>query len=98
MAARKRYLVCYDIRDPTRLRKVHKTVKGFGWSMQYSVFVCDLSPMELFSLRAAVGKILNHDVDSVALIDCGDPAERGRDCFSFLGPYPDLPVKGSVIL
>jgi CRISPR-associated protein Cas2 len=98
VSGRRRYLVCYDIRDPTRLRKVHKTVKRYGWSMQYSVFVCDLSTMELYALRADVGALLNHDQDSVALIDCGDPKDRGRQCFAFLGPVPDLPTAGPVIL
>jgi CRISPR-associated protein Cas2 len=98
VAQRKRYLVCYDIRDPARLRRVHKTMKGFGWAMQYSVFVCDLTPSEVFSLRGAVGGIIQHDVDSVVLVDCGDPAERGRASFSFLGPIPDLPTSGAVVL
>jgi CRISPR-associated protein Cas2 len=98
MAARKRFLVCYDIRDPGRLRRVHKTMKGFGWAMQYSVFVCDLSPTEVFALRSAIGGLISHDVDSVALIDCGDPAERGRAAFSFLGPVPELPTAGAVVL
>ncbi len=40
---RRRYLVCYDIRDPARLRRTHKTVLGFGHHLQYSVYVCDLS-------------------------------------------------------
>jgi CRISPR-associated protein Cas2 len=98
VAARKRFLVCYDIRDPSRLRKVHKAMKSFGWAMQYSVFVCDLDPVEVFALRARVGSVMNHEVDSVALIDCGDPSERGRSCFSFLGPLPELPTAGPVVL
>lgn len=98
MAARKRHLVCYDIRDPVRLRKVHKTMKSFGWPMQYSVFVCDLDAQELFALRTAIGGIIHHGVDSVALVDCGDPHDRGRACFSFLGPLPDLPTAGALVL
>ncbi len=98
MAARKRYLVCYDIRDPTRLRKVHKKMKSFGWSMQYSVFVCDLDQTEVFALRTSIGEIINHRIDNVALIDCGDPNDRGRSCFSFLGPLPELPSAGPVVL
>ena len=31
---RRCYLVCYDIRDPKRLRRVHKTMKGYGESWQ----------------------------------------------------------------
>lgn len=98
MSARKRYLVCYDIRDPGRLRRVHKKMKSFGWPMQYSIFVCDLDSMELFSLRTAIGSLIHHGMDSVAMIDCGDPKERGRACFEFLGPLPELPTSGPVVL
>ena len=98
MATRKRFLVCYDIRDPTRLRRVHKKMKSFGWSMQYSIFVCDLDPTEVFALRTAIGSIINHEMDNVALIDVGDPRERGRSSFSFLGPIPELPTAGPVVL
>jgi CRISPR-associated protein Cas2 len=73
-------------------------MKSFGWSMQYSVFVCDLSATEVFALRSSIGEIINHDADSVAMIDCGDPMERGRSCFSFLGPLPTLPSAGPVVL
>lgn len=73
-------------------------MKSFGWSMQYSIFVCDLDPTEVFALRTAIGSIINHEVDNVALIDVGDPRERGRSSFSFLGPIPELPTSGPVVL
>ncbi|MDR1568783.1 MAG: CRISPR-associated endonuclease Cas2, partial [Streptococcaceae bacterium] len=36
------YLVSYDISDDTRLRKVHKLLKGYGTRWQRSVFFCKL--------------------------------------------------------
>ena len=98
MAGRKRYLVCYDIRDPGRLRRVHRTMKSFGWAMQYSIFVCDLDSIELYALREAIGRIIHHQMDNVAMVDCGDPKDRGRSCFEFLGPMPELPTAGPVVL
>ena len=98
MATRRRYLVAYDIRDDRRLRRVHKTVKGFGWSMQYSVFICDLDRVELTRLKMALADEIHHFADSVAFIDLGDPAERGVQCFDFLGPPPKLPVAGPLII
>ena len=95
---RRRYLVAYDIRDDARLRRVHKTVKAYGWPMQYSVFICDLDPLELLALRMEIGPIIHHGVDSVALIDLGDPEERGVQCFSFMGAAPTRPVSGPTIL
>ena len=95
---RRRYLLAYDIRDDRRLRKVHKTAKAFGWSMQYSVFVCDVDAMELIDLKLRLAEILDHDEDSVAVIDVGLPQDRGRSCFTFLGIAPDLPTGGPVII
>ena len=98
MSSRRRYLAAYDIRDPKRLRRVHKVMKAFGWSMQYSVFVCDLDNMELVDLKMAVSHELDHVADSVAIIDLGDPAERGRGCFAFLGVAPRLPTSGPIVI
>lgn len=96
--ARRRYLVAYDIRDERRLRQVHKTVKGFGWAMQYSVFICDLEPIERIRMEEALGGVIHHLADSVAIIDLGVPEERGRGCFSFMGSAPRLPTVGPVII
>lgn len=98
MARRKRYLVAYDIRDDKRLRRVHKTVKGYGWSLQYSVFICDLDAIELLDLKTDLGQVIHHTLDSIAIVDLGDPAERGNRCFEFMGVASRLPTSGAVIL
>jgi CRISPR-associated endonuclease Cas2 len=38
------YLVCYDICDDKRLRKVFQTMRNYGDHLQYSVFECQLTP------------------------------------------------------
>lgn len=98
MRERHRFLVAYDIRDSKRLRQVHKAMKEFGWSMQYSVFVSDLDGMELSELRLRLADIIDHDEDSVAIILVGLPHELGRSNFSFMGVHPDLPRSGPVII
>lgn len=95
---RRRYLVAYDIRDGKRLRRVHKTMKEFGWSMQYSVFICDLDRIELIQMQTRLGDEMNHRADSIAIVDLGDPRDRGRSCFDFMGLAPSLPVSGPVII
>jgi CRISPR-associated protein Cas2 len=95
---RRRYLVAYDIREDKRLRRVHKTLKAYGWPMQYSVFLCDLDGIELMSMRMDLGALIQHREDSIAIVDLGEPAERGVQCFSFMGIAPDLPKVGPVIL
>jgi CRISPR-associated protein Cas2 len=96
--ARRRYLVAYDIADPIRLRRTHATVKGFGFALQYSVFVCDLDAMEKTQLRAELGEVIHHTQDRVAIIDLGDPAQRGVECFEFMGNHPVLPSGGPTIV
>ena len=98
MARRKRYLVAYDIREDKRLRRVHKTMKGYGWALQYSVFVCDLDAMELLAMRTDLGEIIHHALDSIAIVDLGSPDGRGSDCFQFMGMADRLPTSGSVII
>ena len=96
--ARSRYLVCYDISDDLRLRTVHAWVKGYGHSLQYSVFVCDLSEVELINLRVGLHERIHHRQDRIAIIDLGDPQRRGRWCFEFLGQFPELPEQGATVL
>ncbi len=95
---RRRYLVAYDIADPKRLRKVHKEILSYGWAMQYSVFIADLDKIELLAMKSALGEVIHHNEDSVAIIDLGAPQERGSSCFDFLGRRIELPTSGAVII
>jgi CRISPR-associated protein Cas2 len=45
------YLICYDIREPKRWRRCFKLLKGYGTSLQYSIFRCRLTKRELERLR-----------------------------------------------
>lgn len=45
------YLVCYDVRNAKRLRKVAKHIEGYGSRLQYSVFRCWLSHEQMQKLR-----------------------------------------------
>lgn len=95
---RHRFLVSYDIKDKVRLRRVHMVVKGFGWPMQYSVFICDLDSIELLKLKTKLVEVIDNGADKVAFIDLGLPGERGRACFSFMGVATKLPNSGPVII
>jgi len=95
---RRRYVVAYDIRDEVRLRRVHGIVKSFGHALQYSVFVCDLSSIEKIALKEELRPVLHHGVDSVVLIDLGEPEGRGGSCFEFVGASLPLPRDGPTIV
>lgn len=68
---RRHYLVTYDIADAKRLRRVFKTMKGFGSHLQLSVFQCDLPEIDLVRMKAALTEIIHHDDDQVLIIDLG---------------------------
>jgi len=75
-AVRHRYLVCYDVREPKRLRKTHEAMLGYGDPIQYSVFICDLSGSERLLMEEALRRVARLSEDSVHIVDLG-PA-RGR--------------------
>jgi CRISPR-associated protein Cas2 len=68
------YIVCYDIRDPKRWRRVFKVMNGYGEWLQLSVFQCRLSRKRHAELVALLDNMLHHDADHIVLVDLG-PAE-----------------------
>ena len=86
---RNRYIVSYDISDARRLRRVHRTMRGFGDALQYSVFRCDLSAAERILLVEALSKVINHREDQVMLINLGPRDGRAQESVETLGRAPD---------
>jgi CRISPR-associated protein Cas2 len=85
---RQAYIVSYDVSNPKRLRKVFKTLRGWGDHLQLSVFRCELNHRELVELRAELGKIINHDEDQVMFVDVGPVEGRGSTSIGAIGrPY-----------
>lgn len=97
MADRTRYLVAYDIRHPRRLRRVHRVATDFGEPLQYSVFICDLTRVELIALRQKLLEEIKSTEDSIGIFDLGAPATRGVECIEFLGIRRDLPTDDPAI-
>lgn len=97
--ARRRYLVLYDIRDDRRLRKVFNTMRSHGSRFQYSVFLCDLNRSELLALRWELKDLMNEAIDSIAIVDLGQPSSPSDDStFEFLGVRREFPSTDSTIL
>lgn len=82
---RTRYIVSYDIADPKRLRRIHRTMRGYGDPLQYSVFRCDLSPSERVLLIEALTPIINHREDQVMLIRLGPADGRVSESIETIG-------------
>ena len=87
---RSRYLVCYDIADPKRLTRVHKTMRGFGEWLQLSVFACDLTAQRRVEMLAAISTLINTREDRVMIIDLGPAEARGAGAIQYLGIGPRL--------
>jgi hypothetical protein len=58
---RNTFLVCYDIRDDKRLRHVYKAMRDFGDHLQYSIFECQFTPIDLAKCRHVLGDIIKHN-------------------------------------
>jgi len=82
------YLVCYDIADDKRLRRVFKTCKNYGNHLQFSVFECDLNPSEKVQMETALKEIIDYTKDQVLFVILGPAASRGARVINALGiPY-----------
>jgi CRISPR-associated protein Cas2 len=84
-AVRNTYLVCYDVSNDLRLRKVHKTMRGFGDHLQYSVFECQLTRTDLARCRHLLSEIINHREDQVLFVDLGPVEGRGDRVITAVG-------------
>jgi CRISPR-associated protein Cas2 len=89
---RHRYIVAYDVSDAKRLRQTYKKMNGFGDPLQYSVFSCDLSDVELTLMKRAIGAIINHSEDRVMIVDIGPVEGRAVVAFDFLGVKLRVPA------
>lgn len=100
MSGRNCYVVSYDIMDPKRLQKVHRTMKGFGEAIHYSVFRCDLTPKGRVELVAALTDLIKHDQDRVMIVDLG-PSDGGAvqriEFFGIHAKDPDSPRRAIIV-
>jgi CRISPR-associated protein Cas2 len=62
------YLVCYDISDKKRLRKVATVCEDFGLRKQLSVFLCRLSATDFVRLRSRLYDVIDLEADQVLFI------------------------------
>ncbi len=82
------YIVCYDIANDRRLRKVFEACKNQGTHLQFSVFECDLNPRELIAFQRELKDLIKETEDQVLFIALGPTEGRGQRVISSLGlPY-----------
>jgi len=79
------YLVCSDIADPKRLRKVHELTLDHGTRLHFSVYQCELSRMQLASFKAVLAEVIHHTGDQVLFVHLGPRQSLTYDCIEHLG-------------
>jgi CRISPR-associated protein Cas2 len=70
------YVVCYDITEPKRWRKVFKLLHGYGRHLQYSIFRCHLTVREQEKLRWELEKLLTLEDKLLILTICDNCEKR----------------------
>ncbi len=95
---RRCYLVCYDVRNPKRLRRVHKLMKAFGEAWQYSVFYCTLKDIDRVRLENSLRETINLKEDQVLIVDLGGNEESARQSAAILGPSVPQSDNGTVVV
>lgn len=64
-------LVSYDISNSKRLQKIYRIMRGFGDSIQKSVFLCQLSQKEEIIMRMKIHDIIKPSEDQIIIINLG---------------------------
>lgn len=73
-------------------------LKGYGFALQYSVFLCDLDATEKTGLFEDLQSVLHLRFDSVVLVDLGDVRRIAARRFEFMGVRPALPSSDATIV
>jgi len=61
-------LVCYDVRDPKRYRRIYKILRGSGDPVQYSIFRSRLDDRESERLRWRLASVMDPK-DALLIVD-----------------------------
>ncbi|HRY71318.1 MAG TPA: CRISPR-associated endonuclease Cas2 [Phycisphaerae bacterium] len=83
------FLVCYDIREPRRLQRVARHLKGYGQRVQYSVFRCRLNARQLERLKWELTALVAIEDDMMYIGLCDRCVSRIGDH----NPSQDWPVE-----
>ncbi len=67
-------LLCYDIRNPRRLARVHRRVRRAGLSLQYSLFYLEMGTPQVDALLRDLAALIDEDEDDLRLYAVGAAA------------------------
>ena len=95
---RRCYLVCYDISDQKRWRRIFRAMKGYGEHWQYSVFFCVLKEIDRVRMQSELETELNLKADQCIIIDLGADEQSARDAVAVLGESLPKAQTGVVVV
>ncbi len=86
------YVICFDVHDPKRLRKIANQMKNFAARVQRSVFECQLESDQLQELKQRLAVLLEPTEDQVRYYHlCGkDKQQIVIDGKGGVTPDPDF--------
>lgn len=91
------YLVCYDISDPNRWRKIYRTMKGYGAWLQLSVFQCRLNRQNLLRMTDTLTSLMNTKEDHLMIIDIGPADSITIRVDSFGRPFKPIERRAVIV-
>lgn len=74
-----RTLICYDISDDKRRRKVMGIMEGYGYRVQYSVFECDLDRRKTAELKRRLRPLVSKKNGKASVFTRSVPIVKRRD-------------------
>jgi len=60
-----KYLVCYDICNAKRLRRVHRLIRDWGIPIQFSIFEVEVNSGQFKQLTEKLSNLINQMEDKV---------------------------------
>lgn len=88
-----RYVVVYDVADDRRRTRIMKTLKGYGYAVQYSVFEVMVTPRKLVKLQDSLAKLMKTDEDSIVFyLQCPRCARVARRLGQADDPYGERAI------
>ena len=79
MSARRRpLLICYDIADPRRLRRVFRELQDMAWPLQKSVFLAEVTASDLEALLDRLEQRIDPGEDRLQVFFLREPERSPR--------------------
>lgn len=99
MSDSKWWLICYDVRDPKRLRLAAKLLEGAGRRMQYSVFRCWMNNRQMQEIRWRLTEILQPEDDVLIIPLCSRCVDGMETTHSATNEpnWPDQPERFKIL-